>query len=146
MRFYKDIIDQVAETAKNDVTKYHEWSPQSIEFYWNICTSNPLIRRLFYPMEYWEDLLAWAASKIKTTPRTIVDVGCGNGNLIERIGKIYKEATIYGVDLSEDAMRSVKKRFEKCMEAIQIQNAPGRNGQDLDFLGKCVAKLILCAL
>jgi len=113
MRFYKDIIDQVEETATNNMTKYHEWSPQSIELYWNICTGNPLIRRQFYPMEYWEDLLGWAAAKINLIPRTIVDVGCGNGNLINRISEIYKEATIYGVDLSEEAMTSVKKRYEK---------------------------------
>ncbi len=113
MRFYRDIIAEAHKPIKNPETHYHEWSPQSIKLYWDICTNNPFIQRQFYPIEYWQDLLAWGAQKIPTTPLTIVDVGCGNGNLIECIAKIYRDAFIYGVDLSEESLKPAKKRFEK---------------------------------
>ena len=113
MRFYKDIIAEMDESRGNSANRYHEWSQQSISRYWDISTNNPFIRRQFYPMEYWEDLLAWAARKIETTPTTIVDIGCGNGNLIECIRKVYKNATIYGVDLSEESLGLARERFSK---------------------------------
>src|SRR5215813_4771943 len=113
MRFYRDIIAEVDKPIKNSGTHYHEWSPQSIKLYWDICTNNTFIRKQFYPLEYWEDLLAWAAQKITTAPVTIVDVGCGSGNLIECIGKIYRDASICGVDLSEESLKPAKERFKK---------------------------------
>jgi len=64
-------------------------------------------------MVYWEDLLAWSAQKVTITPLTIVDVGCGSGNLIECIRSIYRDKSIYGVDLSEQSLESAKERFKK---------------------------------
>jgi ubiquinone/menaquinone biosynthesis C-methylase UbiE len=120
MRFYRDIIADVDKLLKTSENHYHEWSPESIKLYWNICTNNPLIRRQFYPIEYWEDLLAWAAQKITTRPLTIVDVGCGNGNLIECISKIYGDVSIYGVDLSDESLEPAEERFKE-HESIQFK-------------------------
>ena len=114
MRFYKDIItntDTPGETPPSH--SYHEWSPQSIKAYWSICTSNPFIRAQFYPKEYWEDLLDWAAKKITISPSLIVDVGCGNGNLIDSISRTYSESSIYGVDLSEESFAPAMRRFKR---------------------------------
>src|SRR4030095_12866170 len=113
MRFYSDIITSSDKSKKTTKYHYHQWSPHSIKFYWDICTNNPFIRRQFYPLVYWEDLLEWSAQRITMMPLTIVDVGCGSGNLIECIRKIYKDKSIYGVDLSEDSLESAKERFKK---------------------------------
>lgn len=113
MKFYRDMIAQADPVAKNHRYHYHEWSPESIKSYWDICTNNPFIREQFYPMVYWEDLLGWAVPRVTINPTTIVDVGCGNGNFIECIGKVYKDAAIYGVDLSEQSLEPAKERFKK---------------------------------
>ena len=113
MRFYRDIIADMDKPAEKMKYRYHQWSPESIKFYWDVCTNNPLIQSQFYPIEYWEDLLAWASQRIPTTPLTVVDIGCGNGNLIECVSKIYKDARIYGVDLSEQSLEPAKERFRK---------------------------------
>lgn len=113
MKFYKNIIAELEEPTKITRYHYHEWSPRSIEFYYDICTNNPFIWKQFYPIEYWEDFLAWAASKITTKPRTVVDIGCGNGNLVECARRIHKNASIYGVDLSEESLRSARARFKQ---------------------------------
>jgi ubiquinone/menaquinone biosynthesis C-methylase UbiE len=116
MKFYKDLISDLDKTTKTCKYQYHEWSPQSIEVFWDISTHNPFIRQQFYPMDYWEDLLGWAAEKSKARPSSIVDVGCGNGNLIECIKSIYRNATIYGVDLSEDSLEFARNRFRNLKE------------------------------
>ena len=113
MRFYKDIIADVDGLKEDSKSSYHEWSPQSIKSYWNVCTNNPIVRAQFYPKDYWDDLLDWAAKRISIRPSTIVDVGCGNGNLIDCIAKTYRDTSIYGVDLSEDSFEPAKERFIK---------------------------------
>lgn len=42
---------------------YHKWEPRSIEKFWTISTTS-VINEQFYPIQYWEDLLDWAKSKI----------------------------------------------------------------------------------
>lgn len=120
MKFYRDIIAESDKTGSGARYHYHEWAPQSIEFYWDICTHNPFIRRQFYPMDYWDDLLYWVATQLKTRPSSIVDVGCGNGNLIESIRNIYRDASIYGVDLSEESLEFARKRFSK-VKSVQFR-------------------------
>jgi ubiquinone/menaquinone biosynthesis C-methylase UbiE len=112
MRFYRDLIVDLDDPAKTGKYHYHQWSPDSIRSYWDVCTSNPFIRRQFYPLDYWEDLLAWSAQRISIPPSTIVDVGCGSGNLIECVKKIYGDKAIYGVDLSEQSLKQVRERFK----------------------------------
>ena len=114
MRFYRDIIGKVDATQQGCRGSYHEWSPQSIQSYWSACTNNPFVRHQFYPNEYWNDLLAWTAKKIFACPASIVDVGCGNGNLIDCITKTYPGATIFGVDLSEESFGPARQRFDGC--------------------------------
>jgi len=111
MRFYKDIIADVDSLNKDSENSYHEWSPQNIEIYWNACTNNPFVRAQFYPKEYWYGLLDWAAKRISVRPSIIVDVGCGNGNLIDCIAKTYRDTSVYGVDLSEESFEPAKERF-----------------------------------
>lgn len=113
MRYYKDIILQEDGTRKADKYHYHEWSPESITSYWDICTNNPFIRRQFYPIDYWEDLLAWSNKRMTTESLAIVDVGCGTGNVIRCLSKIYKRAAICGVDLSEHSLGPARERFKR---------------------------------
>jgi ubiquinone/menaquinone biosynthesis C-methylase UbiE len=112
MRFYRDIITDLGEPVQTAKYHYHQWSSDSIKFFWDICTNNPFTRSQFYPIVYWEDLLAWSSQKMTTMPLTIVDVGCGSGNLIECIRKIYRGKLIYGVDLSEQSLKPAKERFK----------------------------------
>jgi ubiquinone/menaquinone biosynthesis C-methylase UbiE len=111
MRFYKDIIAH-AETPKDSKTCYHNWSPQNIKFFWTVCSNNPFTRAQYYPKDYWIDLLDWTAKKISIRPSVIVDIGCGTGNLIDCITNCYGDASIYGVDLSEDSLEPAKQRFK----------------------------------
>src|SRR5262245_46546362 len=113
MRFYQDIIAEVEEKEETSKTSYHKWSPQSIKFFWNVCTSNPFARAQYYPKDYWDDLLDWAAKGISIRPSIIADIGCGIGNLIDCITKTYRDASVYGVDLSEDSLEPAKQRFNR---------------------------------
>jgi ubiquinone/menaquinone biosynthesis C-methylase UbiE len=113
MRFYRDIISDVEGALENSKYQYHNWSPQSISVYWDTWTHNPFLRNQFYPIEYWQDLLLWANQRIATPPLRVLDIGCGDGNLIACIRKVYKEAWIWGVDISAQSMEPAKERFHK---------------------------------
>jgi ubiquinone/menaquinone biosynthesis C-methylase UbiE len=112
MRFYRDIIPDLDGAPATAKYHYHEWSPRSIAFYWDVCANNPFMRRQFYPLVYWEDLLAWSSERVGAPPETIVDIGCGTGNLIACLRRAYHQASICGVDLTDDSMEVAKKRFK----------------------------------
>ncbi len=42
--------------------------------------------------------------------RTLLDVGCGAGNLLAKISKEYPEAVLYGVDISYDNVESAREK------------------------------------
>lgn len=137
MRFYKDIVEERDPAASGGGYHYHEWSPRSIESYWRICTLNPFIREQFYPKLYWEDLLEWAEGLIPIRPSSIADIGCGNGNLIECITRVYPEATVHGVDLSEECLEHARERFGQSprihFKIGSLDRLPFRDGS-LDLL------------
>jgi ubiquinone/menaquinone biosynthesis C-methylase UbiE len=111
MRFYKEIIDKEDGSLLRQ-HQYHEWSEQSIQHFWNLWTSNSFLQRQFYPAEYWQDLLAWADQRLSRKPLLVADIGCGGGNLLDRLLKCYRDASIVGVDLTPESLEAPAKRFK----------------------------------
>ena len=54
-------------------------------------------------------------------PKRILDLGCGTGNLTERILKHYPEAEIDALDISEDILKESQKRFKDKPNVRYIQ-------------------------
>lgn len=52
------------------------------------------------------------------TPKSIMDIGCGNGHTLRYLSNIYKDARLYGVDLSGEAIKVAK---EKIPQAVFVQ-------------------------
>jgi ubiquinone/menaquinone biosynthesis C-methylase UbiE len=111
MNFYRDIITST-DAPQTLKYRYHTWSPASIAAYWDACVSNPFIRGQFYPMAYWQDLLAWASDRISETPAHVVDIGCGPGNLVACARGIYRSSQIRGIDLTEESLSTARQRFK----------------------------------
>ena len=127
MKFYKDIVAQLddaqtlpGKSGRPAAFHYHSWSTESIKRFWTIWTTNRALKNQFYPIVYWEDLLAWVRSQIRSTPSVIADVGCGNGNLIDCLLKIYPDSKITGIDMSEESLVTARSRFEN-MKNIGFQ-------------------------
>ncbi len=119
MNFYKDIVAQFDDAQKPSEKSgqlspfhYHTWSTESIKRFWTIWTTNRALKTQFYPIEYWKDLLAWVRSQIPSTPSVIADVGCGNGNLVDCLLKVYPDSKITGIDMSEESLVPARSRFE----------------------------------
>jgi ubiquinone/menaquinone biosynthesis C-methylase UbiE len=116
MEFYSDIIDKT-DNRQSTLYKYHSWNLDSIKNYWKISTNNPFVVNQFYPIEYWIDLIEWSQDKINENQpmpfsmNQIVDIGCGNGNLIHVLQQYLSIAKITGIDLSQESMMNAKKRF-----------------------------------
>ena len=119
MKFYKDIVAELDDAQKLSGKSgppspfhYHSWSTESIKQFWTIWTTNGALKTQFYPIEYWKDLLAWTRSQIGSTPSMVADVGCGNGNLIDCLLKVYPNSKITGIDMSEESLVTARSRFE----------------------------------
>jgi len=47
--------------------------------------------------------------KLSFTPQSILDVGCGGGGFTQKLGSVYKEAVVKGIEISHDAVTLAKK-------------------------------------
>jgi ubiquinone/menaquinone biosynthesis C-methylase UbiE len=63
---------------------------------------------------------------------TIVDVGCGSGNLLIKLAKKFPKHEIIGVDLSDEMLEAAKKRIEKKGNPSEIKCTHG-SANDLPF-------------
>lgn len=55
----------------------------------------------------------WAFDKLPKIPASILDVGCGGGQLAMRLAERYPQAFIKGIDLSQPAINFAKKALLK---------------------------------
>ncbi len=53
----------------------------------------------------------WAFKQLKTSPKSILDVGCGGGLFTQRLAKSYPQATVTGIDLSHEAIDFAKRHL-----------------------------------
>ncbi len=61
----------------------------------------------------------WAFKSLKNPPQSILDVGCGGGQLAIRLAKLYPQAIIKGIDLSEPAIDFAKDSLQKQKPHLQ---------------------------
>jgi 2-polyprenyl-3-methyl-5-hydroxy-6-metoxy-1,4-benzoquinol methylase len=53
------------------------------------------------------------------SPRTILDLGCGGGFYTDRLGKMFPDSQVLGVDIAEEAIRFTEKRTHPSNVAFQ---------------------------
>lgn len=84
---------------------------------WFVPVSRAIFGNAVYSRSYYADLERIEGSSVETisawvvenlVPRRIVDVGCGPGHLMEAFAK--RGVSVYGVDISPEAIRRVKER------------------------------------
>jgi ubiquinone/menaquinone biosynthesis C-methylase UbiE len=111
MRYYKEILSEMLEKTPTSPGPYvyHEWSDEDIMRFWKVHSAS-LLKYQFYTVEYWTDFLSWARPRLRT-PRVIVDIGSGGGNMLAALRKTYPAAAITGVDLSEESLKPAVRRF-----------------------------------
>lgn len=64
----------------------------------------------------------------KTSLQNIIDLGCGDGAIIDAIHRRYPEKSIMGVDLSEKRIRELQNRFSKLFFlCADVTNLPLKN-------------------
>jgi S-adenosylmethionine-diacylgycerolhomoserine-N-methlytransferase len=71
-------------------------------------------------------------------PSHILEVGCGTGKNLEQLCHIYPQATITGLDMSEDMLRIARKKLSCCSSRIrwklQCYEKPTSNGNPYDLI------------
>ncbi len=64
------------------------------------------------------------------TERSMLDIGCGGGQMVIRLKQRYPHLRLWGIDLSEALIARARKRGEKMGGSLQFEIA---NAQDLPF-------------
>lgn len=77
--------------------------------------SNPVTRRL---LERFLTRLDGALSEL--TPRSILDVGCGEGVVTERFAALFPEAAVLGIDADDASLKADWTRRERDNLAFQV--------------------------
>jgi SAM-dependent methyltransferase len=60
---------------------------------------------------------------------TVLEVGCGTGNLLVQLAKAFPKARCIGVDIDEDSLASARQRLEKAGIADRAEARQGTVGQ-----------------
>jgi SAM-dependent methyltransferase len=112
MEFYEDILRARAFTAEDLPlgAHFHTWTPETIARLWSIWASNPILRRQYYPPEYYETLLAEASPHLDETG-VVVDIGCGSGTVLSLLRQKKMARRLIGVDVSESALAALRVRL-----------------------------------
>ena len=76
-----------------------------VEFYNATYMAHPLIWE-----HWWRDDNVCGALMKYPTPRHILDLGCGNGHTLEYLRTYFPEAQLYGLDISDNAIRLAEVR------------------------------------
>jgi SAM-dependent methyltransferase len=74
------------------------------------------------------------------TPRDVLDVGCGTGEISSRLARMFPEARVTGVDLIEAHLELARSRYGSIGERLQFQQA---DAFELPFAAKSF-DLVVC--
>lgn len=71
-------------------------------------------------------LVSYFLDKLNVNPQTIIDIGCGTGELLKELSKKYPEAELTGCDLSLESGKLVKELLPKanflCLDVEEPNN------------------------
>lgn len=88
-------------------------------------TRNPIARRLMAGFERgMQELLAQADGV-----GSVLEVGCGEGEVTHRLGAWFPAARVRGTDLSEEIVAEARRRYpESRFDVLSVYDAPGPGG------------------
>ncbi len=113
MQFYQDFL-RGRDFTPEDLplgAHFHTWTPETIARMWSIWANNPILRKQYYPTEYYETLLAEAAPHLGDTT-VVVDIGCGSGTVLSLLRQKKMAHRLIGVDVSEAVLAALRARFD----------------------------------
>jgi len=66
-------------------------------------------------------MIKWGISKINIANNSVIlDVGCGGGKTIKLLSQLAKNGKIYGIDYSEDSVKTTEKENKKAVSSGKV--------------------------
>lgn len=84
--------------------------------------------KAYFPMVQW----SLTAMSQPTAP-VILDVGIGNGLSSEYLYRQYPDCQLYGIDISEEAIKETRKRFSQNKACFSVQTIENTSFKDNQF-------------
>jgi len=69
-------------------------------------------------------------------PARVMEIGCGTGFSLQRLGKRFSDIRLIGVDVSKDMLKRAARNTQAFKDRVQLVEAP--YGKDSDFLDEPV--------
>jgi len=96
-------------------------------------TRNPVARHLQAGFEHAMDLLLDHAGE----PRTVLEVGCGEGHVTERLRRRFPRARVVGTDLSPEIVEIARTRHPACSFEVRAIEDAAAEGARWDLIVAC---------
>lgn len=84
-------------------------------------------------MMIYNDRIKKLFSRITVPVKSVLEIGCGTGNFLQRIREIKPELTVTGIELSPDAVRLTKKKGLNCCHSSAEEFAE-KTGSKYDLI------------
>lgn len=94
---------------ERDVVHYNDWAPTY---------EDSKVQRIRNDIH--QSLVDWAASS-GIQPKRILDVGCGTGALLRRVGPAFPDAELNGVDISPNMVKEASRKVPKGLRVHFLQ-------------------------
>ena len=73
----------------------------------------------------------------KVQPKHIVEVGCGTGYNTKKLGKLFPNSEITGIDVSSDMLAIAKKKVDQYNHVTLLERPYGAGALCADFHRRC---------
>ncbi len=86
----------------------------------------------FSGLHYWKYYRAIVREVLKLQPESVLDVGCGPGDILAHIAAESESVRLYGVDPSRGMVKAARKKFDRGGLAGRVTIEPG-SSRDIPF-------------
>lgn len=116
------------------------WTPQKISNFWDYISSNPHFSEIYFTKHSGKAIVKDFLSVNTVTDKSILDFGCGPGNLFNALDALCSGFKYTGMDFSRNSIEYLKETHKENLhfsDAIHIDSFPVNHKNTYDYIICC---------